>query len=74
MLQTSRLLATGVFLIGVLAGASVCGAGRPIPRGADHGRAIPRAADHDRAIPRAAASDAGSATPSMLPPPYRIGR
>ena len=29
MLGTSRLLAIGVFLVGVLLGASVCGAGNP---------------------------------------------
>jgi hypothetical protein len=45
MLGTSRLAAVGVFLVGVLLGASVCGAGRPIRRGADQGSGeIPGAA------------------------------
>jgi hypothetical protein len=64
MLETSRLVAVGVFLIGVVAGASVCGAGRPTTRGADHGGAIPWTA----------ACDPGSLTPSTFPPPYRIGK
>jgi hypothetical protein len=44
MLGTSRLLAAGVFLVGILLGASVCNAGRPASAPGQGAVESPRAA------------------------------